>query len=221
MSSHNGDDDLTELAESFRNLLKDISKDRKYHFKTYKDCFVGSEAVDFMVNAGMAQTRADAITLGRHMQNELGVFEHVTRDHQFADEELFFRLLSDNERGAVKIDAATGKAVGWADFLAPISHDSGSSLLPSLPLPDFESISSKDAHVASKVWPLDDYNTTLLNNVHPPEWQDPPPNNSDGTSNYDMVVIGGGTAGLISAAGSAGVGARVAMIEEHMLGGDW
>jgi NADPH-dependent 2,4-dienoyl-CoA reductase/sulfur reductase-like enzyme len=38
---------------------------------------------------------------------------------------------------------------------------------------------------------------------------------------YDLVVIGGGIAGLVTAAGSAGVGARVAMIEAHLLGGDW
>jgi ribulose 1,5-bisphosphate synthetase/thiazole synthase len=68
---------------------------------------------------------------------------------------------------------------------------------------------------------MDKFNTILLNHVHPPEWQDPTPNNSDGSSSYDLVVIGGGTGGLIAASGSAGVGAKVAMIEENMLGGDW
>jgi hypothetical protein len=40
---------------------------------------------------------------------------------------------------------------------------------------------------------------------------------------YDLVVIEGGIAGLVvTTAGSAGVGARVAMIDEaHLLGGDW
>jgi pyruvate/2-oxoglutarate dehydrogenase complex dihydrolipoamide dehydrogenase (E3) component len=69
------------------------------------------------------------------------------------------------------------------------------------------------------VWPLDHFNTELLNNVHPPAWQDPTSISADG-NHYDLVVIGGGTGGLISAAGSAGVGARVALIEAHMLGGD-
>jgi pyruvate/2-oxoglutarate dehydrogenase complex dihydrolipoamide dehydrogenase (E3) component len=32
--------------------------------------------------------------------------------------------------------------------------------------------------------------------------------------------VGGGTAGLVSAAGAAGLGARVALIERHLLGGD-
>ena len=40
------------------------------------------------------------------------------------------------------------------------------------------------------------------------------------TSNYDLVVIGGGTAGLVSAAGAASLGARVALVERDRLGGD-
>ena len=37
---------------------------------------------------------------------------------------------------------------------------------------------------------------------------------------YDLVIIGGGTAALIAAHGAAGVGARVALIEQHRVGGD-
>lgn len=37
---------------------------------------------------------------------------------------------------------------------------------------------------------------------------------------YDMVVLGGGTAGLVAALGAAGVGARVALVERAMTGGD-
>ena len=39
-------------------------------------------------------------------------------------------------------------------------------------------------------------------------------------ANYDLVVIGGGTAGLVSAAGAASLGARVALVERDKLGGD-
>lgn len=39
-------------------------------------------------------------------------------------------------------------------------------------------------------------------------------------ANLDLIVIGGGTAGLVTAAGSAGLGARVALIERDRLGGE-
>ena len=37
---------------------------------------------------------------------------------------------------------------------------------------------------------------------------------------YDLVVIGGGTAGLVAAAGGASLGAKVALVEKNKLGGD-
>ncbi|MDP9023736.1 MAG: FAD-dependent oxidoreductase [Actinomycetota bacterium] len=40
------------------------------------------------------------------------------------------------------------------------------------------------------------------------------------TTRYGLVVIGGGTAGLVAAVGAAGVGARVALIERDRTGGE-
>lgn len=58
-------------------------------------------------------------------------------------------------------------------------------------------------------------NRELTANVHPSDWANPEP-----APCYNLVVIGGGTAGLISAAGAAGLGGKVALIERHLLGGD-
>jgi pyruvate/2-oxoglutarate dehydrogenase complex dihydrolipoamide dehydrogenase (E3) component len=55
----------------------------------------------------------------------------------------------------------------------------------------------------------------LVSHVHPPNWANPVPR-----GRYNLVVIGGGTAGLVSAVGAAGLGARVALIERQLLGGD-
>ncbi len=63
--------------------------------------------------------------------------------------------------------------------------------------------------------PLDTHNRKLQSHVHPEDWQNPTP---DGP--YNIVVIGGGTAGLVTAAGAAGLGAKVALIERDLLGGD-
>jgi pyruvate/2-oxoglutarate dehydrogenase complex dihydrolipoamide dehydrogenase (E3) component len=39
-------------------------------------------------------------------------------------------------------------------------------------------------------------------------------------ADHDLIVIGGGTAGLVTSAGAAGIGARVALIEQDRLGGE-
>ena len=61
----------------------------------------------------------------------------------------------------------------------------------------------------------DVHDRRLIDNCHPPRWNNPTP-----AGKYNMVVIGGGTAGLVSAAGAAGLGAKVALIERNLLGGD-
>ena len=65
------------------------------------------------------------------------------------------------------------------------------------------------------VLPKDSHNPELLASVHPPDWRPPTP-----APRYNLVVIGGGTAGLVTAAGAAGLGARVALVERDFLGGD-
>src|SRR5215813_9562943 len=71
--------------------------------------------------------------------------------------------------------------------------------------------------MADGVWvrPEDAHDRILLNNVHPADWVNPEP-----APRYNLVVIGAGTAGLVTAAGAAGLGARVALIERELLGGD-
>ncbi|KJS29766.1 MAG: mercuric reductase, partial [Desulfatitalea sp. BRH_c12] len=65
------------------------------------------------------------------------------------------------------------------------------------------------------VIPWDEHNQRLVSHVHPLNWENPRPADS-----YNLVVIGAGTAGLVSAAGAAGLGAKVALIERHLMGGD-
>jgi pyruvate/2-oxoglutarate dehydrogenase complex dihydrolipoamide dehydrogenase (E3) component len=62
---------------------------------------------------------------------------------------------------------------------------------------------------------MDEHNRRLVSNVHPDGWRNPEP-----SERYNLVVIGAGTAGLITAAVAAGLGARVALVERHLMGGD-
>src|ERR1044071_5157226 len=68
---------------------------------------------------------------------------------------------------------------------------------------------------AMMIQPWDDLNQQLVANVHPLDWKNPTP-----AARYNLVVIGAGTAGLVTAAGAAGLGAKVALIEKHLMGGD-
>lgn len=63
--------------------------------------------------------------------------------------------------------------------------------------------------------PHDSHDERLIRNVHPSDWVNPRPRSS-----YNLVVVGAGTAGLISALGAAGLGATVAVLEEKLIGGD-
>jgi len=63
--------------------------------------------------------------------------------------------------------------------------------------------------------PADEHNRRLAANVHPDGWVNPPP-----APRYNMVVVGAGTAGLVIAAGAAGLGAKVAIVERDLMGGD-
>ncbi len=66
-----------------------------------------------------------------------------------------------------------------------------------------------------EVLPRDESNQQLVRNVHPPDWVNPEP-----VPRYNLVVLGAGTAGLVTAAGAAGLGAKVALVERHLMGGD-
>ena len=63
--------------------------------------------------------------------------------------------------------------------------------------------------------PMDEFNRQLVDNVHPPTWINPTP-----TGRYNIVVVGAGTAGLVTAAVAAGLGAKAALVERHLMGGD-
>lgn len=63
--------------------------------------------------------------------------------------------------------------------------------------------------------PNDVHNTRWQKNARPSAWINPKP-----AGRYNMVVLGAGSAGLVVAAGTAGLGGKVAVIEKHFMGGD-
>jgi Domain found in Dishevelled, Egl-10, and Pleckstrin (DEP) len=100
--------ELRKLAEAFQQLVE--VKDRKYRFRRYKRCFIGAEAVDEMVSSGMAESRVEAVLLGRAMERELELFKHVSYDKQFSDEYLFFQF-TDSDLSSGSMEAGVARAM--------------------------------------------------------------------------------------------------------------
>ncbi|HVC99295.1 MAG TPA: FAD-dependent oxidoreductase, partial [Pirellulales bacterium] len=63
--------------------------------------------------------------------------------------------------------------------------------------------------------PPDEHDRTLVENVHPADWTNPAP-----ADRYNLVAVGGGTAGIVAALVAAGLGAKTALVEQRGLGGD-
>ena len=209
--------DRAELHRAFRAIVE--LQDRKYGLppKTYRSCFVGSEAVAALIAHGFAADEEDAVRLGNIML-QAGIFHHVQRDHSFKNDYLFYRFADDEDHGRVPETTPDGSAVHWSDFLGVLGpgHTRQGSLQPTLPEADADlARSGQIALDALGISPLDEHNAALLDNVHPKKWQDP-----KAKSVYNLVVVGAGAGGLVSAAGAAGVGARTALVEAHLLGGD-
>ena len=74
---------------------------------------------------------------------------------------------------------------------------------------------STDGEALANLIASDPSDEALRQHVHPKDWVNPTP-----SGRYHLVVVGGGTAGLVTAAGAAGLGARVALVEKNLLGGD-
>ncbi len=63
--------------------------------------------------------------------------------------------------------------------------------------------------------PYDRFNRDLVQQVHPGDWRNP-----ELRARYHLVVIGAGTGGLVSAGAAAMLGAKVLLVEKHLMGGD-
>lgn len=63
--------------------------------------------------------------------------------------------------------------------------------------------------------PQDAYEHERLASLHPLGWRNPMP-----ARRYDLVVVGGGTAGLTAAHAAATLGVKVALVERNLLGGN-
>ena len=87
------EDDVAALVEQMRGADGLSISERRFRLALYPNSFVGSEAVEWIMRTQKA-TREAAIKLGQRLV-ELGILHHVSDEHPFKDEYLFYRFYED------------------------------------------------------------------------------------------------------------------------------
>jgi len=75
-----------DIEDIIKQYHKVAVKDRTYHLKKYKICSIGKDAVTLLVATGVSAPRTDALKIGRILQNNYFLFDHVCGDHPLQDE---------------------------------------------------------------------------------------------------------------------------------------
>ncbi|MEM8805250.1 MAG: mechanosensitive ion channel protein [Cyanobacteria bacterium P01_G01_bin.38] len=87
--------DLKQLVAAMRTVGGIQIKDRQFRLKSYHQCFVGSEAVDWLV-ADLDISRQAAVRIGQRLIDE-GWIHHVLDQQVFQDEYFFYRFRWDEQ----------------------------------------------------------------------------------------------------------------------------
>lgn len=126
--------ELLKLAEAFE---RDVPvSNHLYHFMNYKNSFVGSEAVDYLVRSKLATDRKHAVFLGQRLLEDFSLFHHVTRSQQFKDSQnLFYRFSRkcDNETSI----SGDSSVVSISSLLSALQKRNKGAPLQHLPVPAF------------------------------------------------------------------------------------
>ncbi|KAL7551198.1 hypothetical protein ACHAWF_016132 [Thalassiosira exigua] len=86
---------LHAIADVFEEGV--VVQTHVYKNRSYKNTFVGSAAVTFLVTSQIAKTRQDAVRIGQLLMKK-NVFEHISRKHQFKDKPLLYRFVPRKQR---------------------------------------------------------------------------------------------------------------------------
>jgi hypothetical protein len=99
---------ILEAAERIHNIMK--CKSRKSYLLTYPDCFLGSDAVSYLVENRYAASRKDAVDLGRVLASHLSLFECVSKKSKLlVDDAKSYYRFSEEFKGASVLRRATSE----------------------------------------------------------------------------------------------------------------
>jgi len=104
-------DMLTSIVEKMKDPKNGVGiLDRRYLLRSYSQCFVGSEAVEWFMENLSVQDRAEGIQLGQTLLNT-GFISHVANKHPFEDAHIFYHINEQNyvrKTGYLGIKEITG-----------------------------------------------------------------------------------------------------------------
>ncbi|XP_068823983.1 rap guanine nucleotide exchange factor 4 isoform X3 [Capricornis sumatraensis] len=88
------------LRNAILSRAPHMIRDRKYHLKTYRQCCVGTELVDWMLQqTPCVHSRMQAVGMWQVLVED-SVLNHVDQEHHFQDKYLFYRFLDDEHEDA-------------------------------------------------------------------------------------------------------------------------
>jgi hypothetical protein len=85
--------DIEALVKAMREPGGVEIKDRHHHMNIFPRCFVGSEAVEWLMQTQNC-TREEAIDMGQLLVDR-GIIHHVVDEHPFRNEYMFYRFYAD------------------------------------------------------------------------------------------------------------------------------
>ena len=98
------DEQVQELVTKMRGVGGLNVRDRRYRLKLFRNCFIGREAVDWLVE-NQRTTRENAVEIGQILMDRR-VIQHVLDEQPFLDRHMFYRFMDD---GYVEEDSANSK----------------------------------------------------------------------------------------------------------------
>ena len=101
-------DDLAGIKDIMRFHLE--IRNRSFMKRVHRDCFLGSDAVDFMVEHGLADSRSQAVQIGRRLA-EAKIIRHVGDNSRFKDASHLYYRFEDDDRESSML-AATNAGHG-------------------------------------------------------------------------------------------------------------
>ena len=84
---------IKDVVARMRNIGGIIIKDRRYHLVSYPKCFIGHEAVEWMMK-NLSLSSEQAVRLGQRLIDEKFI-HHVTDEHPFINDFFFYRFYWD------------------------------------------------------------------------------------------------------------------------------